>query len=80
MLKEISLKEFQDSGMIWYLNQQLHLFGMALVIKTNEDGTQQLLPCECKFRGFDVNTNDEGYKKVTEYMEKNIDRFKEDIE
>lgn len=80
MLKEITPKDFQESGLVWYLNQQLHLFGMALAIKTNKDGTQQLIPYECKFRGFDEKTNDEGYKKLTKYMETNIDRFKEGIE
>lgn len=80
MLKEITPKEFQDRGMIWYLNQQLHLFGMALAIETDEDGTQQIKPYECKFRGFDTDTNDRGYKKVTTYIENNIDRIKEDVQ
>lgn len=79
MLKEITPKEFQDRGMVWYLNQQLHLFGMALAIHTDKDGTQKLVPCECKFRGFDDRTNDEGYIKVTNYISKNIDRLEEDI-
>lgn len=80
MIKEITIKEFQDTGMVWYLNQQLHLFGLALVVKTNKDGTQQLTPCECKFRGFDENTIENGYKNLTKYIEQNMERIKQDIE
>lgn len=32
MIKEMSLKEFRDSGLLWYINQQLHLFGVALTV------------------------------------------------
>lgn len=69
MVKEITGKEFRESGMLWYINQQLHLFGMA--ITWNPD-TDEIKPALVKFRGFDIKNNDEGYKKVSNYLKDNI--------
>jgi len=76
-LKAISGKEFRDSGMLWYINQQLHLFGMAII--WNPD-TDEIIPAIVKFRGFAQNNNDEGYKKVSEYLKDNIDEIEMDCD
>lgn len=65
MVKEISGKEFRDSGMLWFVNTFLHVFGMAI---TWNPETDEIKPALVKFRGFIEQVNDEGYKKVTQYM------------
>lgn len=76
-VKEISGKEFKDSGMLWYINQQLHLFGMAL---TWNSETDEIKPAITKFRGFGQMTNDEGYKKISEYLRDNIVDLEKDCD
>ena len=56
-VREISGKEFRESGALWFVNTILHLFGMA--ITWNPD-TDELKASVVRFRGFDVNSNDNG--------------------
>ena len=65
MVKEISGKEFRDSGMLWFINTVLHAFGMAI---TWNPETDEIKPALVKFRGFAEKNNDDGYRKVTQYM------------
>ena len=77
MVKEISGKEFRDSGLLWYINQQLHLFGVA--ITWNPD-TDEIKPTLCKFRGSGEKNNNNGYAKVSEYLKNNIQDIIKDLE
>ncbi|MFW5891235.1 MAG: hypothetical protein ACOCUI_03355, partial [bacterium] len=64
MVKPITAKEFSESGALFFVNQILHLFGMA--ITWNSD-TGEIKPAICKFRGFSEDCIDEGYKNLTQY-------------
>lgn len=77
MVKEISGKEFRDSGMLWFVNTILHAFGMA--ITWNPD-TDEIKPSLVKFRGFAEKNNDDGYKKVTKYMIDNASELMKDCD
>lgn len=76
-VKPISLEDFQDSGMLWYVNSLLHQFGLALVYDTEK---KNLYPAICRFRGFSEEANDKGYKKVTEYLRDNVTDLLTDFE
>lgn len=81
MIEEIKIEDFQDSGLLWMVNQQLHLFGMALVVEYDEDlKAKRMYPAKCKFRGFAEGDNDKGYKRVTEYMIQNASDLIKDCE
>lgn len=58
-VKEITGKEFRESGALWFVNSILHLFGMA--ITWNPD-TDELKASIVRFRGFKEELNDSGYK------------------
>lgn len=77
MIKYISGSEFRDSGALWFINSVLHLFGMA--ITWNPD-TDELKAALVKFRGFDEKNNDNGYRKLTEYMRYNSEELLKDCE
>jgi len=77
MVKEISGKEFRDSGMLWLVNTLLHAFGMAV---TWNPETDEIKPALVKFRGFAEKNNDEGYKKVTQYMIDNASELIKDCD
>ena len=77
MIKYISGKEFRDSGMLWFVNTVLHAFGMAITWDTETDELKATL---VKFRGFAEKNNDEGYKKVTQYMIDNANELIKDCD
>lgn len=76
-VKEITGKEFRDSGALWFVNSILHLFGMA--ITWNPD-TDELRASICRFRGFDEKTNDKGYENLSNYLKDNIEEFIKDCD
>jgi hypothetical protein len=81
MLEEISWEEFRETGLFWFVNTILHVFGLALVLEYDENNNlQRVFPARCKFRGFSEESNTKNYKKVTEYMKENIDDLLKDIE
>lgn len=81
MIDEISIKEFSESGLLWYINQQLHVFGLSIAYDLNEQGEPtRLYPVRNKFRGFNEESNNRGYKRITEYMCNNSKDLLNDID
>ena len=76
-VKEITGKEFRESGALWFVNSILHLFGMA--ITWNPD-TDELKASIVRFRGFNEDCNDSGYKKLSNYLKDNIVEIEKDCE
>lgn len=75
-MKKISLKEFKESGLLWFINRQLHLFGIALVVDIDKD---EIYPIRCEYRGFSEESEERGYKAVTDYLLKNIEDIEKDF-
>ena len=72
MIERKSWDDFRESGMLWFINTILHAFGWAICISLNEGGTVDLVcPARVKFRGFEQEVNDVGYKKVAQYLKEN---------
>lgn len=77
MIKRITIEEFVNTGALWFINQQLHLVGLAIAYDKN---TSEMFPVITKFRGFNQKDNDEGYKKLSEYLNSNIEQLKNDCD
>lgn len=75
-VKLITGREFRDSGALWFINSILHLFGMA--ITWNPD-TDELNAAIVRYRGFDVESNDNGYMKLSKYLKENINEILKDF-
>jgi hypothetical protein len=73
MIEKKTWKEFQDAGLLWWINTILHMFGWAIVVGFNQGEIVEVFPARVKFRGFDEATNSTGYEKVTEYLQKEVD-------
>lgn len=74
MVEKKGWKEFRDTGLLWFINSILHLFGWAIVIAINKDGEiMDAYPARVEYRGFSEKVNSEGYVKVTEYLRENVD-------
>ena len=81
MIKKISIEEFRDSGALWWINQQLHLFGMAIVVEEDDNNEfTKMYPVKCSFRGFSEETNTKNYKKLTNYLNNNIEKLLKDCD
>ena len=63
-------KEFKNTGLLWFINTILHVFGYAIKYKVDKD-TGELLdvyPERCSYRGFPQESNTRGYINVSQYM------------
>lgn len=76
-VKDITGKEFRESGALWFVNSILHLFGMA--ITWNPD-TDELKASIVRYRGFDNKNNDKGYKMLTNYLKEHVNELEKDCD
>lgn len=66
-------EEFVDSGLLWFINRTLHLFGWAIVVEADEQSKiTEVYPARCKFRGFSEEIEEEGFVNLTRHLKKNI--------
>jgi len=74
MIEEKSWDEFQNAGFLWFINGILHVFGWSIVISRDKDTKQinNVFPARVDFRGFSEETNNKGYRRITDYLEQNI--------
>ena len=76
MAKKDILKEFRESGMLWFINTILHVFGWAIFISLGEDGeAAEMYPARTAYRGFESESNDRGYQRVSRFMLENAARL-----
>lgn len=88
MVNKKTWQEFRESGLLWFINSILHMFGWAIVIegdynKDNNTFTQinDVYPARVKYRGFDEKSNTSGYQNVSKYLKENIEElYKETLE
>lgn len=78
MIEKRMWEEFREAGFLWFVNRILHVFGWAIVVEVelNEDGTPtneifKVYPARVKFRGFTRESEENGFKKITQYMFEN---------
>jgi len=80
-LTKKSWHQFRSTGLLWFINSILHVFGWAICIdyKDVKKGTiKEVYPARCKFRGFDDLSINMGYKNVTKYLKKNINQLEKE--
>ena len=75
MVNREEWEEFRKTGLLWFINSILHLFGWAIVYSIAKNGKLDVYPARVKFRGFSENRNTEGYIKVSKYLQENIDEL-----
>ena len=76
MHEEKSWKEFRDSGLLWWVNKSLHLFGWSIVFELDGIGKiNRVFPARVKFRGFGEDINTEGYIKLSDYLKENAEQL-----
>ena len=79
MVDERSMKEFQDTGLLWFINTILHAFGWAIVLELVGGVPVNMYPARVMFRGFNGEINDEGYLKLSKYLKDNAEKLHKEI-
>ncbi len=80
MINRKTWEEFRNSGLLWWINQQLHIFGWSIIVVMEDDKILEAYPARVKFRGFDDNNNTQGYIKVSKYMKENAEELLKEAE
>lgn len=76
MVRKKSWKEFQGTGLLWFINTTLHAFGWAIVVQVNDDGSMsEAFPARVGFRGFSSESTSKGYIKLSQYMKDNSEEL-----
>jgi hypothetical protein len=69
MVDKKTWKEFREIGLLWWANRILHLFGWAIVVVQEDDGTiSDAYPARVKFRGFGEESETRGFKRLSGYL------------
>jgi hypothetical protein len=78
MITKKTWEEFRSSGLLWFINKTLHIFGWAIVVEIENDQVKNCYPARVKFRGFTEDDETEGYQKVSKYLKDNINEIEEE--
>ena len=80
MIGKKTWSEFQKSGLLWWVNRTLHLFGWAIVLQVELNGRiSDVYPARVKFRGFDETSESEGFLFLTEYLARNAPELAKEV-
>ena len=80
-MEEKTWEEFRESGLLWFVNTILHLFGWAIVVFKNDNGEiEKVSPARVNWRGFSEESNDKGYKNVTKFLSENIEDLVKEVD
>lgn len=62
--------QFKETGLLWWANRTLHLFGWAIVFDVEKETGKvvEVYPARVKFRGFVKELDDAGFIRLTTYM------------
>ena len=71
MVTEKSWEEFRETGLFFFINSFLHIFGWAMVMAIDNGKILRVYPARVKFRGFDEKSTEKAYLQITEYMNNN---------
>lgn len=71
-IQPVTWDEFRKTGLTWWINRQLHLFGFVIVFEVDSEGkTTAAYPARTCFRGFDPATEAQGFAQLGKYLDEN---------
>ena len=75
-------KEFRKTGLFMFINTILHAFGWVLVLNVDDESGEitGVFPARTKYRGFDVEDQNEMHIKIADYLSENAGNFPKEIE
>ena len=81
-MEKKSWADFRECGLLWFVNNLLHVFGWAIIVELDDSGElSSCYPARVAFRGFSSNSNEKGYQNVSKFMKDNAETlYKETME
>jgi len=79
MIHKKSWATFRNTGLLWWINRTLHLFGWAIVYEFDGKKVTDVYPAQCKYRGFTPEIEEENFEKLSRYINKNADKLLKDV-
>jgi len=68
-IKEQSWETFRDSGLLWFVNRTLHIFGWSIIIVVREnESIARVYPAKTSFKDFSAVSNMRGFKRMKKLM------------
>ena len=80
MVRKTTWEEFRKTGLLWFVNSVLHLFGYAIVLEVENKKIVNVYPARVKFRGYAEKNNTDGYRQITKCLKENIDTLMEEVQ
>lgn len=68
-------KEFKKSGLLWFVNSILHVFGWAITLEMENGKVLKAYPQRTKYRGFSEYSNTTGYINLSQYMKEHAEEL-----
>jgi hypothetical protein len=73
---ERTIKEFCDTGLLWFVNRTLHVFGWSLVYEEDDRGNLlRFYPARVSYRGFSETIEEENFEKLAWYMKNRLEEL-----
>lgn len=74
MVENKTWEEFRNTGLLWYINTMLHVFGWAIALHVDEQTNEVVggTPSRVKHRGFSEKVGSDNRIKISEYLKNNI--------
>ena len=72
-MKKQKWKKFQESGLLWWVNRSLCLFGWVIVVEEDESSGDiiSVYPKRVKYRGFCEDVEERGFETLTKHLADN---------
>ena len=78
-IEELPWEDFLNSGLLWFVNNILHVFGRAFVFEFEEDEIKRVYFARCRCRGFTEECEREGFSKIYGFLKSEIEDFSSDM-
>lgn len=80
MIEIKSWEEFRGTGLLWFINMILQMFGWSIVVEVEVDSEQKrkvldAYPVRTNFRGFEEQSISNGYKQVSKWIKDNAKKL-----
>lgn len=71
-----SWNEFRDSGLLWFTNRILHVFGWSIICKIEDNNEiTEIYPARVQYRGFPESVEENGFRALSQHIFENTDMF-----
>lgn len=76
---QMSWDEFRETGLLQWVNQLLHTFGITIEVQVKDGSVIKAYPKRCEYRGFYRKGTEDMYIKITKFIASSVPKMMQDI-